>query len=380
MSGEFDFHIRDQTMKDEEERFEEKWNRKVDKGRYKAGRAGDHILAPFECEICVFIKLKKRYPLKASKEDRLLTETIRRANLDAFWSRERATVGNNVRNVRKLCKMSKEVGLGGPFVSWGPMPEWDYCGHEVAVGMLLASRKESSHSKQYTQYKTLRHLRSCYGNFYKSSSENAMNSLALDSSDIGYRQVTKFPTASLWFSKFMTGLGSRMGEMHKLNLALTTQLITEMLNSIKGDLKDTANRNEKFRLIVFGAYIIYSYVLSLRGSEGLMINLTAIRKGLEDKREHLVVGLRGKVKGESVERDHMFPCVTITSSGINVELWTRLLINAHLSLGRKGGPAMTNLEGNIMETSAFDNLMHEYLIRMFEEGKAFPLKSRSWRT
>ena len=100
MSGEFDFHIRDQVVKNEEERFDEKWRSKVDKGKYRTGREGDHIIAPFECEICVFIKLKNRHPHKGSKEDRLLSETIRRENLDVFWSRERATVGNNVRNSR----------------------------------------------------------------------------------------------------------------------------------------------------------------------------------------------------------------------------------------------------------------------------------------
>ena len=33
---------------------------------------------------------------------------------------------------------------------------------------------------------------------------------------------------------------------------------------------------------------------------------------------------------------------------------------------------MTNQQGNIVETSALDNVLHEYLIRMFEEGKTFP--------
>ena len=88
MSNEFEFHVRDLEMKDEEERFDEKWNSRLDKQKYRTGRDGDHILAPFECEICIFIKLKKRYPRKGSREDRLLSETIRRANLDAFWSRE----------------------------------------------------------------------------------------------------------------------------------------------------------------------------------------------------------------------------------------------------------------------------------------------------
>ena len=92
MSGEFDFYIRDQVVKDEEERFDEKWRSKVNKGKCRTGRAGDHIIALFECEICVFIKLKNRHPHKGSKEDILLSETIRQSNLDAFWSRERATV------------------------------------------------------------------------------------------------------------------------------------------------------------------------------------------------------------------------------------------------------------------------------------------------
>ena len=117
MSGEFDFHIRNQFLKDEEEHFDEKWRSKVDKEKYRTGRTRDHVTAPFECEMRVFIKLKNMCSHKGSKEDIFLSETIRREILDAFWSRERTTLGNNVRKARKLCKMSKEVGLAGTFLS-----------------------------------------------------------------------------------------------------------------------------------------------------------------------------------------------------------------------------------------------------------------------
>ena len=80
-------------------------------------------------------------------EDRLLCETLRRHNLDVFWSRERSTVANMVRNARKLCKIPKEEGLKVTFVSWEPMPDWDQCGYEIAVGMILASRKKGRDRK-----------------------------------------------------------------------------------------------------------------------------------------------------------------------------------------------------------------------------------------
>ena len=79
----------------------------------------------------------------------------------------------------------------------------------------------------------------------------------------------------------------------------------------------------------------FSYVLSLREVKELMLNLSSLSKAVDERSKHLVIGLKGKVKGESIERHHLLPCVQITSSVVNVELWTKLLTQAHLSLGRK---------------------------------------------
>ena len=94
--------------------------------------------------------------------------------------------------------------------------------------------------------------------------------------------------------------------------------------------------------MVFGAYIAFSYVLSFRGVEGFMLDLSAMRKNLDDLAEHIVIALKGKVKGESHERDHMFPCVTVTSSGINVKSWLLMLLRVHKAADRNGGPAITS--------------------------------------
>ena len=64
--------------------------------------------------------------------------------------------------------------------------------------------------------------------------------------------------------------------------------------------------------------------------------------------------------------------VRMTSSSMNVETWTTSLTQTHLSLGRKVGPAITDIKSNIMDTSNLDLHLHEHLIRLFEEGKVLP--------
>ena len=56
------------------------------------GKIGGHIVAPFECDLRIFLKLRGRYPYDTIGEDKFLLRAIRRVNLDTFWSRERYTI------------------------------------------------------------------------------------------------------------------------------------------------------------------------------------------------------------------------------------------------------------------------------------------------
>ena len=62
---------------------------------FKVGRNGDHALIPFECDLCIFRKLKKMNPVAGRPGDDLLLSCIRRINLDAMWSRASSTVEAN---------------------------------------------------------------------------------------------------------------------------------------------------------------------------------------------------------------------------------------------------------------------------------------------
>lgn len=55
---------------------------------FRMGLDGDHLMVPFECDLCVFRKLNGRNPILASDQDNLLSTCIRRAPLDSrCWRR-----------------------------------------------------------------------------------------------------------------------------------------------------------------------------------------------------------------------------------------------------------------------------------------------------
>ena len=74
-----------------------------------------------------------------------------------------------------------------------------------------------------------------------------------------------------------------MGQVNKPNLALITNIIIKLLDELQNEIKLSQEMESRFDIILFGTYIVVSYVISLRGSEGLMINLTTIKKELEIK-------------------------------------------------------------------------------------------------
>ena len=113
-------------------------------------REGDHLITPFECYLCIFVKLKNRDPIAQSEEDKKMASCIRKTNLDAFWSRSLTTVTKNLRLVMNLAHLPKTVGLNSPFPNHGPFLNSYHCGYQIATSMLLMSTKPGRHDKSYT--------------------------------------------------------------------------------------------------------------------------------------------------------------------------------------------------------------------------------------
>jgi hypothetical protein len=146
---------------------------------YLRARDGDHLMVPFECDTCIFRKLRGHSPDEEKEQDRLLLSCIRRINLDSFWSRASSTVAGNRDRVKAFLNFSSMVGLQGPFVHEGSMPSGDTFGYEVEIVTVLASRRSGKHSVDYTQWDTVRKYRTSYTNHHRASPQANQNALTL---------------------------------------------------------------------------------------------------------------------------------------------------------------------------------------------------------
>jgi hypothetical protein len=113
-----------------------------------------------------------------------------------------------------------------------------------------------------------------------------------------------------------------------------------------------------------------TYVLSLRGPEGFLLDLSGLwrfREKTHSKKgkEYLIVTLRGKIKGEHNQREYQLPSSPITSSSIDVKESIGDLLKLKKSQGRISGPAISDEAGIICGTRVMDDALHEVLEDLF---------------
>jgi len=85
-----------------------------DPNRFKLARESDHLMCPFQCDRCHFVNIQGRVP-GGRHQDAVLLDTIRRANLDAFWSREASTIKSNLGEYQRVRRLSQRLGIDEPY-------------------------------------------------------------------------------------------------------------------------------------------------------------------------------------------------------------------------------------------------------------------------
>ena len=339
------------------------------------GRRGDHLLIPFECDYCIFLKLRGNHPDPSNPKDELLMACIRRMNLDAFWSREKKTVEMNADRAERQIYLSELVGLKGPFIQEDHLPDFDHCAYEVAIEILLYSRQPGRHNKAYTQFDTIRHLRATYSNYVRASPQSNKVTTSLGDFNGNYQRLVPDDCGSLFFKRFMEGLKRRMGQDWRPNLAFPIPLLLKVLDYSESEIGSDISDNEKHLWVVFTAYFAITYVISLRGPEGFLLDLTGLRRHWKEDGPVLVIALLGKIKGEHHDLAHLIPCAPITESGINLRVILKRLISEKEKVSLKYGPAISDISGSPLTSRHLNEMLHEALFHCFEEDRSlFPQK------
>ena len=81
-----------------------------DKLRHLVARNGDHIIIPFQYDLCRFWNIRWTDPEKSHK-DVLFLRTLRQENVDVFWSRKPSTVEATRRNSKNLLNIEERVRI-----------------------------------------------------------------------------------------------------------------------------------------------------------------------------------------------------------------------------------------------------------------------------
>ena len=86
-------------------------------------------------------------------------------------------------------------------------------------------------------------------------------------------QLHKDILGSLWYHCFNTGFKYRMGAIWQPNKGFLVNLLPEMLRKAEARRTSCKSAIEKRTWTVFVSYAVLSYIRSLRGTEGSMLDL-----------------------------------------------------------------------------------------------------------
>jgi hypothetical protein len=312
-----------------------------DPDRFRQAREGDHLMCPFQCDVCHFRNIKSRNP-GDSPSDKLFMMCIRRANLDALWSREAGTINSNRRKFNKVIELSEMLGLENPYPERGPYPEEDSFGMSNAC-MLLMYSLNSGVNADTIQYETMRGLRSHFANFVHTVPGGAGYATIGDDARSG-TFFSNSPTNSYWFRRFMQGCHRRMGDVWMPDRSLTIDELLHCLVVLDEDWETFADDPAaQLQTALTGLSLTAGYSAALRGEELTRLDLGAMRKNWEEALSHPTAPhvpyvLIGRFKNVTGEKEFFQPVVFKTASGIDNRKWAHRAIVAYQNVGVTTGP------------------------------------------
>lgn len=359
----------------------------VDEDRYIVGCDGAQFMVPFQCDLCIFRSLYKRDP-RGGPSDLEALETIRRMNLDLIWSREPGTIDKNMRHLNNVIVTCEASGFEPDLPALGPLPYKDIYGWSVAFTMLLHSTREGRNVKEYTQFGTIRKSRSAFSNLYGVSAAGTMEMEVLSLKTQPAAQISACPTNSFWFIRWVSGCETRMGYVEKKNKPITIEILMRMMRVFDKFIRNSpAGSWTRFRWISGLVYTVLTFAGSFRGSETLKMDWLRLIRYLDNGRTvgkerigrgrkmrtaastpHIIIGIRGRFKGEKGERCHLIPMANETGTGIKIRKIVELFVAAREQRRNiKCNWAFVNEEGKKMSFDEMNGIVLDVLETVKEE-------------
>jgi len=334
-----------------------------DEERFQYGRAGDHLITMFQCDLCHFRNMLGRNPTPSDLENRVFGKCLRRAILDALWSRERSTVSSNFRRVVALERLGSVLGFPGIVPELGPFPVEDSVGMKLAMAMVLKSLDPGINAAT-VQFDTVRQFRSAFSNAYGASP--LQRQVSLFASAHKKMHGTSSPSDSEWFSRFSLGMEKRLGRQLHQDLGISIGVMLEVQRDLESRWWECRTAQARRPVAELAVLFIVVYCWGLRGEEVFLISLGALRKVWGPSQSHVIphvlLALVGRRKRLIGCRAFLLPCVLETASGLRPGLWLGRIIEAFEGLGLITGYVMVRDDGGDPRLSDYNQVFVECLM------------------
>jgi len=343
-----------------------------DKTRFMEGRDGDHLMTPFQCELCHFRNLYNRNPLPNFQQDVLAMDFMRRVNLDAFWKTARSTVKTNCYQIERCLRTQLKFGIPHILPPVGPFALQDECGMGAAMAVLDRSLDKGKHAEQ-VQWATFRKMRSAITNYHQASSGGMQDRVGAYEKSKTW--ITSTPTFGFFFSRFMVGLHKRVGEI----VIRDEPLSIEHMLAIERLLEDKWRRSIEshprspsvlLKIAHQAMWYLGGFCSALRGEEMPMMELAGTRAStkfltqpLGSLPPHFDLVVAGRTKGNQLSgAKFKIPVCAVTSySKLKPGIWMVRLCRLLGEQGRTRGYLFGSSDEDVPKLQDFHEVFFETL-------------------
>ena len=348
----------------------------LEKNRFLCARSGDDTINIFQCECCHFQNIKKRNPILGTFDEKLLGYT-KRAILDSFWSRESSTVRASLGELKRDIGFGHELDMTVEEAGYpprGPFPINDNMGMGQAIIMLRRSQEPGRYDT-FVQFNTARKHRSAFGNYWHTTPQVLTTSIF--SSEGRKTMATDCPVYGHWYTRFMQGVHNRMGDDIRPDMAVSIELLLEMLKRLDKSWEASKLWKEKMEVAELGFFLAAGYSAALRGEEIVKMDMREILLRWEDALggdiPFIPLPLLGRFKGETGHRHHIIPIAAVTESKIRNDIWCTRLVQVKTQMNITRGWVFAHKDGKRKKASDYEEGMMLLLENIQATNNLIPL-------
>ena len=346
--------------------------RKGDEVRFRVARNGDHFAVPFQCDLCQFRNIWLRDPVLGDDQALMF---IRRAIIDAFWTREPSTIANITKDVRKLLGYGEVYGLH-TLRPRGPFTLGEDLGLRYAIALLIRSTDKGRNGS--VSYETIR------------KQGTALRHMALSDVTCGgglhgiiaqrnYMDFSNSHTFGRLFQCFTSGLHKRLGHFPKQDKAISIEVILWIMRTYEDEYVSSEGRMSYLETAMAFMFVIM-FCTGRRGFEMFALELKGLREIVAKELElsqvysqsvtYFGLPFIGRFKEDrgQGERKNYIPCAATTSSKLRPWLWTLRYVKCLEEHGIVDGWGIrnpTNMDCQGCSTD-FNDVFHHRLLMIQE--------------